>query len=101
MNLKLNVTPEVAAKLQAVLADEEFSDALLAMQTPEEVQAALKEKGVELTIEQIKSIATAINNANKEELDEEALEDVAGGAFAINVYWDNKKQRLNVTIVGW
>ena len=60
---------------------------------------ALKEKGVELTIEEIMSIAAAINNASKEELDEDALEDVAGGVAGINVYWDYKKGKLNVTII--
>ncbi len=100
MTIKLNVAPEEAAKLQAALADEAFADSLIAMQSPEEVQAALKTKDVNLTIDEINELAKAINAANSgDELSEENLEDVAGGAF-INIYWDYKKGRLNVTI-GW
>ena len=39
--------------LKEVLSDEAFAKSLIEMETPEDVQTALKEKGVDLSIEDI------------------------------------------------
>ena len=75
---------EKEKKLAEIFSDEEFTRALLSMETPEEVQTALKEKGLELTIDEIKEIAKAINASQEGELTEGNLEDVAGGSIWIN-----------------
>lgn len=62
-----------------VFSDKEFVKSLLLMETAEEVQAALKEKGVDLTVEDILQIREMCGRADAEELSEEELENVAGG----------------------
>jgi predicted ribosomally synthesized peptide with nif11-like leader len=73
-------------KIQEVFADKEFVEKLLAMDTPEEVQAAVKEKGLELTLEEIeatkKSIVNSLEKNDSDEVSDDQLEQVAGG-FAI------------------
>jgi predicted ribosomally synthesized peptide with nif11-like leader len=72
------------AKLKEIFADKEFVEEVLAMETAEEVQAAIKEKGVELTLEEIDQTREQLVKIaeNGEEVSDEELEQVAGG-FAI------------------
>ncbi|NPV91238.1 MAG: Nif11-like leader peptide family natural product precursor [Firmicutes bacterium] len=70
------------AQIQEVFGDEAFVKNLLALETPEEVQAALQKKGVDFTVEDIVKVKDAIakrQNAG-EELSDEDLEGVAGGS---------------------
>ena len=77
-------------KLKEVFADEAFVKGLFELETAAEVQASLKERGVELSEEEILSIRDLlIKMENGEisaeqlengELPEELLEHVAGGA---------------------
>jgi hypothetical protein len=64
-------------------SDETFVKALLALDSAEDVQTALKnEKEIEISVEDIKRIRASIIagiNASGEELSLEALDDVAGG----------------------
>lgn len=53
------------------------------METPEDVQTALKEKGVDLSIEDIKAIQNILVNQEDGELSEDDLENVAGGSLTI------------------
>ncbi|NPV91233.1 MAG: Nif11-like leader peptide family natural product precursor [Firmicutes bacterium] len=70
------------AKVQEVFSDEVFVKNLLALETPEEVQAALQKKGVDLTVEDIVKIRDLIaKKQNAGELSDEDLEGVAGGTF--------------------
>lgn len=73
-------------KIQEVFSDKEFVEKLLAMETAEEVQAAVKEKGLELTLEEIeatkKSIINSLEKNDSDEVSDDQLEQVAGG-FAI------------------
>ena len=62
-----------------IFSDKEFVKSLLLMETPKEVQSALKEKGLELTVEDILQIREMCNRADAEELSEDELENVAGG----------------------
>ena len=65
--------------LKEVLSDEAFAKSLIEMETPEDVQTALKEKGVDLSIEDIKAIQNLLVNQEDGELSEDDLENVAGG----------------------
>ena len=67
------------AVLEKVLADEAFVKELAEMENPEEVQAALNAKGAEITVDEVKAIAKSLSQQAEGELDEDALEDVAGG----------------------
>ena len=52
------------------------------METAEEVQAALKEKGLDLSIDDILKIQKTLTSQENGELSEDEMENVAGG-FAI------------------
>ena len=70
-------------KFQKLIEDRAFAEKLLALESAREVQALLQENGVDLTLEDIEGIRKLWNLDGAEncgELDEEALEDVAGGA---------------------
>ena len=89
-------------KMKAVFADEAFIKQLFELETAAEVQAALKEKGVELTEQEILSVREALvkmdnaeisaeqleqwsKQADRGELPEEMLEYVAGGVAVATV----------------
>jgi predicted ribosomally synthesized peptide with nif11-like leader len=78
---------EKAAKLKEIFADKEFVEKTMAMETAEEVQSAVKEKGVDISIAEIESVkaelANHVSNPDSEEVSDEQLENVAGG-FAIS-----------------
>lgn len=76
--------------IKEVFADEAFVKSLIKLETTAEMQAALKEKGVELGEKEILAVRELISKVesgaiSKEQLDkdgelsEEALEQVAGG----------------------
>ena len=69
--------------LKEVLSDEAFAKSLIEMETHEDVQTALKEKGVDLSIEDIKAIQNLLVNQEDGELSEDDLENVAGGSLTI------------------
>ena len=101
MYIKMNVTPEKAALLEKLLSDDAFASSLVTMQSAEEVQVALKEKGLDLTIEEINSLAKALNEASAtdKDLSAEELDNVAGGFGAINIWHDQKRKIWNVTLI--
>ena len=68
-------------KMKAVFADEVFVKNLFELETAAEVQAALKEKGVELTEEEILGIRDLLGKVENGELSEELLEQVSGGSI--------------------
>lgn len=86
-------------RVKEVFADEAFAKSVFELETASEMQAALKEKGIELSEEEITSIQDALmkvktGEITKEqiekwsvqlengELSEEALEMVSGGLIA-------------------
>ena len=75
---------EQAKKLQEVFADKSFAEKLLGLDTAEEVQAALKDNGVELSTQEIVGIRDVLVKQleSGEEIAPEQLKNVAGG-FAI------------------
>ena len=63
-----------------LMANEDFVKEMLAKETAEDVQKIFAENGVELTLEEVDEVAKNIFATETEgELDEAALEDVAGG----------------------
>ena len=75
------------AHIEKVFSDEAFVKSLFELEEPEDVQAALKEKGIDFTLEEVKQLGAQLAKAieareNGEETDElshEQLDDVAGG----------------------
>lgn len=71
-------------RIKELFADESFVKQLMEQEEPEQVQALLLERDVDLTIEQIVQIREMIEKQlngeiNLEELSEEELENVSGG----------------------
>ncbi len=60
-----------------VIKDEKFAKKISELKTPEEVQAAFKEKGVNITLDEVDIIAAAI----KQKLEDDAIDSVAGGSI--------------------
>ena len=75
---------EKQVKLEELMKDEAFLDAIFSKESSEEVQKLFAEKGVELTMEEVDGLAAAILQAAPEgngELSEDALDSVAGGTL--------------------
>ena len=91
-------------RIKEVFSDEEFVKSLFELETPEEVQAALEEKEIEMTIEEIGQVRDLliryqegefteeelkalelVQNNEDGELSDEELENVAGGELIIGV----------------
>ena len=67
-------------RIKEIFSDEMFVKNLLSMETAEDVQAALKEKGLELSVQDIHKIRdTLMSVSSIDELSEADLEEVAGG----------------------
>lgn len=73
-------------KLNTLVKDKTFVERMMAQETPEDVQRLFNENGVALTLEDVKRIGKALSQLEDsgDELDEYALDDVAGG-FAITL----------------
>lgn len=72
----------VKAKIQELTKDEKFIEKILAMETPEEVQKAFAEKGVEFSLDEVGLMGQAINETVEQGvtgLNNDDLENVSGG----------------------
>lgn len=69
-------------KINELLANKEFVEKLMSLETEAEVQELLSENGVDLTVEQIAMIKKGVASqlTESDELSDDALETVAGGA---------------------
>ena len=67
--------------IREVFSDEAFVKALFALETPEEVQSALKEKNIEFSIDEILKIRDLLlkTTENGGVLSDEELQEVSGG----------------------
>ena len=79
-------------RIKEVFSDEEFVKELFSKETPEEAQALLAEKDIDVSIEELVKLKDlvvaklqAAENSESAELTEADLEDVAGGTFGISV----------------
>ncbi len=71
-------------KFKSLIQNEDFVTKLLEMQTPEEVQEEFKKQGVDISLDEIKQLGSAINymiKKGKTELTEEDLVEIGGGKF--------------------
>lgn len=73
----------IEEKLKELLADKEFATALLNMESAEQVQQALQEKGIELEIADIEAVRKLLDSPAEGELTDDALETVSGGSLTI------------------
>jgi hypothetical protein len=69
------------AKAKVIFSDKPFVTSLLKLDTPEEVQTALKAQGLEASLDEIKTIGDALAKAAEKggDLSDSDLEKVAGG----------------------
>ena len=85
--MAVNATDPIAlsGKMKELTSDENFVNSLLALTKASEVQAALSEKGVELSLGEIEMMRDAIvqQQSTGEELTEEELGEVAGGTAGL------------------
>lgn len=74
---------EKQAKLEELMKNEAFADALFSKKSSEEIQKLFAENGLELTAEELAAVtATILQGASgNEELSEDALDSVAGGGL--------------------
>lgn len=77
-------------RIKEIFADEEFVKELFSKETPEEAQAMLAEKEINMSIDELVKIKDlvvaklqAAENGESTELTEEDLADVAGGAAVL------------------
>lgn len=72
---------ERITRIKEIFTDQEFARKVLEMETAEEVQQALRDKGVDISVEEIEAIHKQIlqNLERGEELDKDQLKNVAGG----------------------
>ena len=68
-------------KIKEVFSDEKFVKSLMELETPEEVQKALAEKDIDLSIDEIKKVAELLQKKAEGELSDANLENVAGGSI--------------------
>lgn len=77
-------------RIREVFSDELFVKQLLEQEEPEQVQALLAEKDIDITVENIENVKTRIEQYINGELDldqlsDEDLEDVSGGCGCISI----------------
>ncbi len=66
-------------EINELFSDEQFVKELFALETPEEIQAVLTNKDIDITIEDISELKELLTKKEAGELSDEELEDVAGG----------------------
>ena len=67
-------------RMQEVFSDEAFVATLFDAENPEEVQALIKEKGLDFSLEQIEEIKNQlVKTSSGDALSADELDDVAGG----------------------
>lgn len=69
-------------QIKEILSQEDFTENLLACETPDQVRALFASRGLELTEAEVRGIGMGLKDAisDSDELDEESLDYVAGGA---------------------
>jgi lactobin A/cerein 7B family class IIb bacteriocin len=75
-------------RIKEVFSDEAFVKELLSKETPEEVQAMLEDKDIEVSIAEIVKLRELLEKKAEDpnaELSDEDLEDVSGGCLGVAV----------------
>ena len=68
-------------KLYELFQDERFVSDLLEMEEPEQIQTALRDQGIEMSLEEVKTVGAICEKLIEKdgELTEEDLEEISGG----------------------
>lgn len=74
-------TQEMQQKFDALAKDEAFIHQFLSSETAEDAQKSLASQGIELSIEEVNTLAEAIVPGGESELSEKELTHVTGGFF--------------------
>ena len=74
-------------KLLEVINDVEYANELFKSESWEAAQASLAGKGIEASIDEIKEAFDSLKKMEHGELDDDALENIAGG-YAVHAMWD-------------
>jgi lactobin A/cerein 7B family class IIb bacteriocin len=69
-------------KFQEALSDEAFANKLFQMENPEDVQEALEEKGIELTLDEIRQIGELSEKIRNGEVSQEQVQSMADGELS-------------------
>jgi len=79
------MTKEENIRFTELAQKPEFATALVSQETPEKAQEFLAANGINLSIEEVLDLGKALDaiDSTGDELDETALEDVAGGSLAL------------------
>ena len=72
-------------QIKEVFSDAPFVEGLSEMETAEEVQVALKEKGLEFSMEEVEYVREKLAEEAEHELSAEELDSVAGGTKSVIV----------------
>lgn len=73
---------EMEAKVKEIFSDKDYVTGLINLETPEDVQKSLAEKGLDLTVDQIKKIRDLALKSQDQEITDDELEKVSGGCGA-------------------
>ena len=98
------VNPEELKKLEQVMKDDDFVEALTTKTSAEEVKDALAAKGINFTLEEVMKIKETLDNADEtENLSEADLENVSGGVSftLIDIEWKTKKGTVIKLHIPW
>lgn len=77
---------ELSTKMEELLQDEAFLDAMFSSESSEDVRKLFAEKGIQLTLEEVDALGDEILKAvplKTGDLSEEDLDSVAGGAIRV------------------
>ena len=79
--MTLNERATIEVRIKQAFSDESFVRDLFKLDNPEDVQSKLREKGIALSLDEIRMIPRALRKAQQigDELSESDLEDVAAG----------------------
>ena len=77
---------ELMEKLKNLSMEPGFENAAAAITNPDEVLAFLKEKGLEVTKEELSEIAASLFPSEEGEIGEDALEVVSGGSILSTLF---------------
>ncbi len=73
----------IEERIREVFSDKKFVQELFALDTPEDAQSKLREKGIMLSLDEVRMIPRALRKAQQigDELSESDLEEVAAGVI--------------------
>jgi predicted ribosomally synthesized peptide with nif11-like leader len=90
-----------AKKLKEVFSDKEFVERLGELDKPEDVQAELKKKGIDVSVEELIAFKDKLSKTGDQELSESELEDAAGGGDLWDIFQSVESITKKAIKAGW